>query len=59
MPADRIEVMSDLRVIADPTVYLLSKQTLQQGELNKSVEGLAGNIRRLSLAPARKGTQSD
>ncbi len=33
--ADRIEVMSDLRVIADPTVYLLSKQTLQQGELDR------------------------
>lgn len=35
MTAPRIEVMSDLRVIADPTVYLLSKQTLQQGELDR------------------------
>jgi thymidylate synthase ThyX/5-methylcytosine-specific restriction endonuclease McrA len=33
--ADGIEIMSDLRVIADPTVYLLSKQTLQQGELDR------------------------
>jgi thymidylate synthase (FAD) len=33
--SERIEVMSDLRVIADPTVYLLSKQTLQQGELDR------------------------
>lgn len=35
MPAAEIEVMSDLRVIAGPTVYLLSKQTLQQGELDR------------------------
>jgi hypothetical protein len=32
MSAYRIEVMSELRVISDPTVSLQSKQTLQQGE---------------------------